>query len=264
MDLQIKFWQYISKPSINISILIASYNTKIEFINDCLKSIGEQVGNFGIELVWVNDGSSKHYSFLLENSLQCFKVGKKNLQVKYYKTRENKGLSYCLRYGVKVCSNDLIFRMDSDDIMINNRIIKQLAFMLSDPNCMMCGTDIIPFININGNTVRRQAEAIHPEKLTWNEYLHTKKTWILNHPTICFRKSAVLEVGNYNKELRLPFEDLDLELRILKKYGYICNINEKLILYRIHPQQITNQNRDKSIEHEALKKELIEAIINVF
>jgi glycosyltransferase involved in cell wall biosynthesis len=152
MDLQIKFWQYISKPSINISILIASYNTKIEFINDCLKSIGEQVGNFGIELVWVNDGSSKHYSFLLENSLQCFKVGKKNLQVKYYKTRENKGLSYCLRYGVKVCSNDLIFRMDSDDIMINNRIIKQLAFMLSDPNCMMCGTDIIIPKFKNGKT----------------------------------------------------------------------------------------------------------------
>ena len=45
-------------------------------------------------------------------------------------------------------------------------------------------------------------------------------------------KSTVLSVGNYRKYMRMPFEDLDLELRILKKYNIIYNIQEPLLLYR--------------------------------
>jgi hypothetical protein len=84
----------------------------------------------------------------------------------------------------------------------------------------------------------------------------------MNHPTLCFRKYAVITVGNYNAKLKEPFEDLDLELRLLKKYGFICNIPEILLFYRIHPNQITIQNNNKSLINKQLKATLIENIIN--
>jgi glycosyltransferase involved in cell wall biosynthesis len=260
-----KFWQYYSSSDAKIwvSILIASYNTKNEYIIDCLKSIENQIGNFGVELVWINDGSDEINTLFLRNVLTIFKNNKNNLKIKYFKMSKNKGLSYCLNYGVTQCENELIIRMDSDDIMNEYRIIKQINFMEKNSDCVICGTDIVPFSSINGTIYYQKKNNIHPEKLTWDEYKITKKTWILNHPTLCFKKSAVLEVGNYDKNLLLPFEDFDLEIRLLKKYGFICNIKENLLLYRIHVEQITNKNRQNSLQNDELKKKLVEIHIHL-
>ena len=86
----------------------------------------------------------------------------------------------------------------------------------------------------------------------------------MNHPTLCFRKYAVITVGNYNANLKEPFEDLDLELRLLKKYGFICNLPEILLFYRIHPNQITYQSSDNSFINKQLKMDMIENIIRTF
>ena len=53
--------------------------------------------------------------------------------------------------------------------------------------------------------------------------------WFLNHPTVCYRKSAVLEVGNYNSNLIRMTEDFELGLRLLKRYGYVHNMSEVLL-----------------------------------
>jgi amylovoran biosynthesis glycosyltransferase AmsE len=259
----LKFWQYKNKPQNIISILIASYNTKIEFIYECLDSISIQRGNFAIELVWINDGSDETYSAKLEEALKTFSINNNFLSIKYHRLSKNKGLSYALNYGITQCSNEIIFRMDADDIMHELRIITQLKFMLNTPDCVLCGTDIIPFSYVNGKKKQVDRISDHPQKLTWEEYKKKRIFWILNHPTLCFKKSSVLEVGNYDKYLKLPFEDLDLELRILKKYGVVYNIKKNLLLYRIHPDQITlKKNSNKTLENNDLKKELIEKLIS--
>jgi len=63
----------------------------------------------------------------------------------------------------------------------------------------------------------------------------------MNHPTLCFKKSKILEVGNYNKNIREMYEDFELELRLLKKYGIIHNIPDVILFYRDHPLQITKR-----------------------
>lgn len=61
----------------------------------------------------------------------------------------------------------------------------------------------------------------------------------MNHPTACFRKSAILEVGNYFPESSIIAEDFELELRLLKRYGVVYNLPETLLYYRIHEDQVT-------------------------
>jgi hypothetical protein len=75
-------------------------------------------------------------------------------------------------------------------------------------------------------------------------YKKNPQKWILNHPTLMFKKSAILEVGNYNPENSHMIDDLDLELRILKKYGEVHNLKEPLLLYRLHNNQVTAQERN--------------------
>lgn len=231
------FWEYEEEPTIWVSILVASYNTNLKYLYDCVTSIKEQTGHFGIELVWINDCSSEiKTNILLAVLAELNKL--KNFRLIYNKTKINRGLSFCLHEGLLLCSNEIIFRMDSDDIMINNRIITQLKFMLNNPTCVLCGSNMISFIN-DKNEIGRSS---HPFTLTWDDYKILKSEWILNHPTLCFKKSSVLEVGNYRRDLRMPFEDLDLELRILKKYKIVYNIQEPLLLYRTHNKQLSKNN----------------------
>jgi len=261
IDNKKEFWKYDIKPSYYISILISSYDTKLKYIHECLSSIEQQVGHFGVELVWIDDGSYELNSKMLTKLLNNFKKGKNNFTIKYYKFENNMGISKCLNYGVNLCQCEFIFRMDSDDVMINNRILTQLSFMIENPECVLCGTDIIPFVDTKEERIFYQVECEHPEILTYQEYLSSKHFWLLNHPTLCFKKSAVLEVGNYNPNIKLPFEDLDLEVRLLKKYGFICNIKEELLLYRVHTEQITYHTRNNNYENDKLKSQLIERII---
>mgnify|MGYP000064505590 FL=1 len=223
----------------SISILVCSYNTNIKYIRECLESIIYQNGHILLELIWINDGSTEENTKLLEEELDNFKLRTRFCNIIYKKMESNKGVSYCLNEGVTLCSNEIIFRMDSDDIMIPNRILIQLEFMKNNPECVICGSNVQYFsVNENDKYIFTK-KTQHPYKLTWNEYAKTKSHWFMNHPTLCFKKSAVLEVGNYNKIDRTICEDLELELKIMKKYGKIYNIPECLVLYRIHNDQLT-------------------------
>ena len=109
-------------------------------------SIKEQIGHFGVELVWINDCSNDNKTKILLAVLAEFN-GLKNFKLIYNKTKINRGLSFCLHEGLLLCTNELVFRMDSDDIMINKRIQTQLNFMNNNPDCVLCGSNIISFIN---------------------------------------------------------------------------------------------------------------------
>ena len=245
-----------------VSILIACYNTEPEYIRECLGSIKNQKGLFGIELVWINDGSKPEHSKIQENMLNIFISETKNTKMRYKNMETNMGLSYCLHEGVLMCTYDLIIRMDADDIMHDNRIRKQVDFMNLNMTCVLCGTNISCFVEKENKKKVIIDQSTHAKMITWDEYIIKKPHWILNHPTLCFRKYAVISVGNYNKKLRMPFEDLDLELRILKKYKFVCNLPEKLLLYRIHEDQVTWKNREQSKKNRLIKNQLIQNVIN--
>ena len=235
------------KPELEISILIPSYNTKKEYIIECLNSIRNQEGRYYKEIVWINDGSNIENTKILEKLLYDFEKRNSFTKVIYSKNDENKGMGYSLNKGVKLCSNDIIFRMDSDDIMTNDRIKKQLEIMKNEK------------IKISGGQIEifKGDKIISKTKLSsinWCEYKNKKSHWIANHPTLCFRKQSVLEVGNYNIEHNRMLEDIDLELRLLKKYDNLINSKDILVRYRDHPEQVTKNSNNN---YNRLRQELI-------
>ena len=68
-----------------------------------------------------------------------------------------------------------------------------------------------------------------------------KSHWISNHPSLCYRKKAVLEAGNYDVDKSRMTEDFDLTLRMLKTHGYLHNLSDSLLYYRLHETQVTHQ-----------------------
>jgi len=253
---QIELPNELREPKEWVSLLISSYNTKTFFIKECLDSIKEQIGNFGMEIVWINDGSDDLNSKLLEGMLKRFEETTRFTKVIYKRQENNMGIGKSLNDGVLLCNNEYIIKMDSDDIMWPERIQKQLVFMKTNLNVPCCGTNLQYLTHMG---LGQQTN--HPQRLTWEEYKKTKSHWFMNHPTICFRKSAILEVGNYFPESTTIAEDFELELRLLKRYGVIHNLPEVLLYYRIHDGQVTYNGKSSTPYWRERRVKFIEDLI---
>ena len=228
-------------PTEHVSILISSYNTKMDHLQACLESIKHQNGHFNMEVVWINDGSDTLQTNLLKRALEHFENTTRFTEVVYRENESNKGLGYSLNKGIQLCSHSWIFRMDADDIMHPDRIQKQMEFVQKTPDCVLCGTQVQCFNDQNQLLQKTK----HPHIITVEEFKDKPSHWFLNHPTVCFQKEAVLEAGNYNNEIHSMMEDFDLWLRILKKYGKIYNLPDILVNYRIHENQLTHNGGEK-------------------
>jgi GT2 family glycosyltransferase len=252
--------QFLKPPLENsVSILVSSYNTKFKYIQECLQSIKHQIGLFNIQLVWINDGSSELNTKLLKTALDSFSRTSRFIEVLYHENEKNMGIGYTLNKGIQLCSHELIIKMDSDDIMINDRILKQVTYMNENPDVMICGTQINCFKDDPDNVVNITR---HP-CLTWNQYKNNPSHWFVNHPTLCYRKKAVLDVGNYDINKSRMTEDFELALRMLKKYGYVHNFEEPLLNYRLHDSQVTHNGGEEGRAHwHGIRVKLIEELIS--
>jgi hypothetical protein len=249
----------LREPKEWVSLLIPSHNTKSVYIKECLDSIKSQVGDFGMEIVWINDGSDELNTKLLEAQLNRFEQTTRFCKIIYKKNEQNIGVCKSLHEGVLLCSNDLIIRMDSDDVMLPQRIETQIHFMKWNPNVPCCGTNI-QFFNESGLGQKTN----HPTKITWEQYKQLKSQWFMNHPTLCFRKSDVLTVGNYGADSDSAFEDFELELRLLKQYGVLHNIPEVLLYYRIHEGQVTFNGKTNTPYWRERRTTFMNNIINSY
>jgi glycosyltransferase involved in cell wall biosynthesis len=173
------------------------------------------------EVVIVFDGPVKS---VIKNYINSF--NDKNIKV--VKLVDNKGLGCALRIGVNECSNEIIARMDSDDISHIDRFKIQIPYFINN-KLDVCGTSMEEFINNSdpyGSIVSlKKMPKSHSKCLSL-----TKISSPVNHPTVVFRKSKVLNAGNYNNSFFK--EDIDLWIRMISQGARFGNITTPLLLFR--------------------------------
>lgn len=104
------------------SVLMSLYiKEKPEYLNLAIQSMVEQT-LMPDEIVIVKDGPiTNELQEILDNYTKKYP---KLFNIVGYK--ENKGLGYALNYGLEHCRNELIARMDTDDISKLNRCERQI------------------------------------------------------------------------------------------------------------------------------------------
>ena len=139
---------------------------------------------------------------------------------------KNMGLGLALNVGLKACKNELVARMDTDDISKPERCETQLRLFEEKPELSIVGAFVDEFYSSPDEVVSVRAV---PEKHE-DIYNFAKKRSAFNHPVVMYRKSKVLENGGYS-DLRRN-QDVDLFGRMLFAGCKAQNVGASLLYFR--------------------------------
>lgn len=204
------------------------------------------------EIVLVEDGPlTEELYFEIEN--QKKKLGK---ILKIIKLKENKGLGVALEKGILECRNELVARMDTDDISMPTRFKEQIEYLKKNKNIDVLGTYMSEFIGNEKNIICIKDAPLDK----FREYIKYRDP--LNHPTVILKKSKVIEAGNY-QEILLN-EDSYLWRRMIVKGAQFANLPKSLLYFRVTDETYKRRGGWKYIKAEYLlqKESLKLGIIN--
>lgn len=233
------------------SVLMAVYaGDKVEYVKLAIDSMKNQTvppdeivivvdGPIGADIGAILEKEEKH-----ENSTIFFNI---------CRLEKNQGLANALNVGLEICRNDLVARMDADDISLPDRCEKELQQFEKNNSLVVCGCNLDEFEDENecdkeeNNCKEKQERKIKiatsrivPKE---NEEIRRfmKKRQPVNHATVIYRKSAVQQVGGYIPLRRK--EDFDLFSRMISAGYEFYNVQEHLYLCRVDEN---NYRRRKS------------------
>ncbi|WP_413287808.1 glycosyltransferase [Bdellovibrio sp. HCB337] len=201
------------------SVLMAIYrNDNPAWLRESIDSLLNQTLKAS-EILIVKDGP-------LTEELETLLASYKDPSLVYLPLEKNGGLAMALRQGIEACKNELIARMDSDDVCHPDRFRLQYETFQQHPEVSLVGTSVIEFEHtIEDATFIRELPEGGPELLKYGK--HRSPT---NHATVMYRKSAVLAAGNYQNFLWN--EDYHLWARMIQKGFLFKNIKPALLYVR--------------------------------
>ena len=205
-----------------ISVLMSVYSKeKPAYLQQSLDSIFAQTMPPN-EVVLVKDGP---LSEALDTIIEQYT--KQHEEIHVINLPKNEGLGPALCEGLKQCHNELVARMDSDDISKPERLAKEAAYLEQHPEIDIVGSWADEFTdNPNMPNAIRKVPQSHEELVVFS-----RKRNPMNHPTVMFRKKAVENAGNYrNSPL---FEDYDLWIRMMQNGARFHNLQESLLYFRL-------------------------------
>lgn len=139
---------------------------------------------------------------------------------------KNCGLGNALNEGIRHCKNELIARMDSDDISYPDRCVRQMKVFELNPEIDICSGIIEEFSKSPDIIYARRVMPETSEEIS----KFAMKRNPFNHPCVMYKKTAVESSGSYQDFYLL--EDYYLWIRMLMNGSQGYNLQEPLLYMR--------------------------------
>lgn len=114
-------------------------------------------------------------------------------KLKVIRIEKNMGLGNALNIGLKHCKNEIVARMDSDDIAKPERCEKEISIFSERPGVAVIGSAVTEFTDSLINLGQKRVVPHTNKEIL--EFIKFRNPF--NHPTVMFRKQSVLDVGGY-------------------------------------------------------------------
>lgn len=208
-----------------VTVLLPVYNN--EQINVCIDSVLNQTYT-DFELLIIDNASTDKTTDVIKSY--------NDKRIKLIINDKNIGPTGSLNKGINLIDTKYIARIDADDLMLPERLQKQVEFMETNPEYGIVGS-WTKHIDENGNLSPINKLCITDEGI--RAYMMIQSPFY--HPAVMLRTSVLKDNNlNYNLDIRVAVE-YELWNKILK-YSKGSNLPEVLTYYRISSNSLTNKN----------------------
>lgn len=210
-----------------LTVLMPVFNAE-KYLQEAIDSILQQTFPY-FEFLIIDDGSTDSSIDIINSNTDP--------RIRLVKNVTNLGISATLNKGIELSSNELIARMDADDISYPERLQKQYDFFNEHPDCALLSTA--------ARTITRDKEPVSIDdfKSPYFFYNLIFECWIY-HPTVMYRRSIVQQEGGYSTPWS---EDFELWWHISRNYK-IWHLTDVLLDYRLTEESICRVAKKEEYE----------------
>ena len=227
-----------------VSVVMSVFNTSQPYLIQSIHSIINQTYEF-VEFIIIDDGSDSE-----ETCDTLRKIQSEYPQIRLIVNESNIGLTKSLNKAIRMCNGDYIARMDADDISLPYRLERQVTFMKDNPNIVLCGADIVGFSD---------GDIIFDTSMDYDRCRDPRVKEIhlvfenegYAHPTFMLRRDFLVNHHILYREYIPHAQDYGMTTDCIINGGQIAQVEEPLLLYRIHNGQITSRLYSNQVECQA-------------
>ncbi|MBP2167466.1 glycosyltransferase involved in cell wall biosynthesis [Erwinia toletana] len=180
----------VEASSHKFSVLISVYkDDHADFLSEALESISFVQTLKPDEIIIVADGPLPQDTISV---IQSF-IEKFDRTTTFIELKENVGLAKALNIGLENCSYDLVARMDADDLSLPDRFKQQISFFNNNASVSVCGGYINEVDARSLDVVACRKVPIEHDDICY----FARSRSPMSHPSVMFRKKAVIDNGGY-------------------------------------------------------------------
>jgi len=229
-----------------VSIILVSYNTK-DLTRNCINSIYEKTKNLDFEIYVVDNNSHDGSAEMIENEFP---------NVKLIKNTENKGFGAANNIAIKQCCGKYVFLLNTDTLLVNNAINIFYDFMEKPENQAVgcCGGNLYDEEMKRGNSFgffpnllylflivfflrnifSKLFKNYYDNRVTYHSKDEIKQITSFDYISgadLFIRKSVLNEIGLFDEDFFMYFEETELCFRIKKKNYKIIALPDSVIMH---------------------------------
>jgi glycosyltransferase involved in cell wall biosynthesis len=206
------------------SLLISVYDgDRPDYLRRAFRSAVDDQTVRPDQVVIVRDGPVRDELAGCLDELRCTSPA----PVTFIPLEQNQGLGPALDRGLAASWFDVVARQDADDVSMPHRFEVELPFI---EDADIVGAGLFEFVADIDDIVGQRIPPTDPAQIQRYARMHDP----FNHPTVVYRRRAVLAAGGYGE---LPLmEDYALFARMLAGGARAINVAEPLVYYRVGPE----------------------------
>ncbi|HOV86036.1 MAG TPA: glycosyltransferase [Syntrophobacteraceae bacterium] len=197
-----------------VSVVIPTYN-RAAFVEEAVRSVLAQRGGVSFEIIVVDDGSTD------DTRERLSRLGSGLRTV----CQDNRGVASARNAGLALARGEWIAFLDSDDLWLPQKLVKQLEFLADSPGLLLCQTEEI-WIR-NGRRLNPRKCHAKPEGHCFPRLL---ERCLISPSAVMIHHRVFEEIGGFDEDFP-ACEDYEFWLRTGARYPFGL-VREPLVVKR--------------------------------
>ena len=214
--------------SCSVSVILPVYNQE-KYIAEAIDSVLSQTYT-DFEFLILDDGSTDNSAVIIRE------YAEKDSRIQAF-YEANAGKSAATNNLVSKAAGTWCAFMDADDVMLPDRLARQMAFHHDNPE-IDASSSHCHYINQQGNMFGIQRHAHLKDVAACKRVLIDNEIIMCAFTALMTSKKAYVESGGLRPEL-VVCEDFEFFNRLIEKGFILVIMQEVLMKYRIHPSAVT-------------------------